>query len=292
MDELVCPRCAAAVAFPQSAVCSNCGYDFSRPTARIRLVASRYLWLIVLLPFAVATIRSGLVFSAIVTLFVLLAMGFSLTEKMRQSLSLNAPKVHVPVSMSKPELPAEWERIARVPRPRDVYSPPTAKVWSVLGAAWCVVGAVFAIYTLWKNSAVTVQGRSLPRLVWDNWFLLLWIAGLISIGAVSVRRFLIEREVLRDGELAPGVLTDWSKVRYGISIRYQFWTSSGQRFEGSGNVNSRRDLTASDGIFPVFYLSHQPKSNLALCCTDLRITGVDAHCEQSGGKSASRTSWY
>jgi len=82
--------------------------------------------------------------------------------------------------------------------------------------------------------------------------------------------------VLRDGELAPGVLTDWSKVRYGISIRYQFWTSSGQRFEGSGNVNSRRDLTASDGIFPVFYLSHQPKSNLALCCTDLRITGVDA----------------
>ena len=162
----------------------------------------------------------------------------------------------------------------------------------VLGAAWCVVGAVFAIYTLWKNSAVTVQGRSLPRLVWDNWFLLLWIAGLISIGAASVRRFLIEREVLRDGELAPGVLTDWSKVRYGISIRYQFWTSSGQRFEGSGKVNSSRDLEASDGIFPVFYLSHQPKSNLALCCTDLRITGVDAHCEQSGGKSASRTSWY
>jgi hypothetical protein len=278
VDELVCPRCAAVVAVPQS--CSNCGYDFSRPTARIRLVANRYLWLIVLLPFAVATIRSGLVFSAIVALFVLLAMGFNLTEKMRQSLSLNAPKVHVPVSMSKPELPAEWEHIARVPCPRDVYSPPSTKVWCVLGATGCVVGAVF----VWKNSAVTVQGRSLPRLVWDNWFLLLWIAGLISIGAASVRRFLIEREVLRDGELAPGVLTDWSKVRYGISVRYQFWTSSGQRFEGSGKVNSSRDLEASDGIFPVFYLSHQPKSNLALCCTDLRITGVDAHCEQSGGK--------
>jgi len=273
VDELACPRCAAVVAISQSAVCSNCGYDFSRPAARIRFVASRYPWLIVLLPFAVATIRSGLVFSAIVALFALIAVGFSLTEKMRQSLSLNAPKVHVPVSMSKPDLPAGWEPIARVPRPRDVDSPPTAKVWSLLGAAGCVVAAVFAIYTLWKNSAVTVQGRSLPRLVWENWFLLLWIVGFISIGAASVRRFLIEREVLRDGELTPGVLTDWSKGRYGISIHYQFWTPSGQRFEGSGTLNSRRDLKASDGIFPVFYLSHQPKSNVALCCTDLRITG-------------------
>lgn len=239
----------------------------------MRLIASRYLWLIVLLPFAVASVRGGLVSSAIAALFVLLAMGFSLTEKMRQSLSLNAPKVHVPVSMSKPELPAEWGPVARVPRPRDVYSPATAKIWRVLGAAAWAVTAAFVIYPLWKNSAGTVQGRSLPRLVWDNWFLLLWIAGFISIGVASVRGFFIEREVLRDGELAPGVLTDWSKGRYGISIRYQFWTSSGQRFAGSGKLNSRRDLEATDGVFPVFYLSQQPKSNVALCCADLRITG-------------------
>ena len=151
VNESVCPRCAAVVAVPQCAVCSNCSYDFSSPTARLRLVASRYLWLIVLVPFAVVTIRSGLVFSAIVALFVLLAMGFSHTEKMRQSLSLNVPKVHAPVSMSKPELPAEWEPIARVPRPRDVYSTPTAKVWGVLGAAGCLVGAVFCnLHTLEK----------------------------------------------------------------------------------------------------------------------------------------------
>ena len=271
MNELVCPRCAAVVAISQPALCSNCSYDFSRPTARVRSVASRHLWLIVLLPFAVATIRVGPVFSAIVALFVLLGISFSLTEKMRQSLSLNAPKVHVPVSMSKPELPAEWEPIARVPRPRDVYSPPTTKVWSVLGAAGCVVAAVFAIYTLGKNFAVAAHGRSVLRLVWDNWFLLLWVAGFISIGAASVRGFFIERELLRDGELAPGVLTDWRKGRHGISVCYQFWTSSGQRFEGRGKLNSERDLNASEGIFPVFYFSHQPKSNVALCCTDLRI---------------------
>ena len=269
-DQLVCPRCASVGATSQPTVCSNCGYDFSRPFARIRSVASQYLWLMIfLLPFSVAAIRSGLVFCAIVAVFVLLAIGFSLTEKMRQSLSLNAPKVHVPVSMSKPGLPAGWEPIARVPRPRDVYSPPATKALSVLLASGCVVAAVFAIYTLWKNSAVAVQGTS--PLAGNNWVLLLWTVGFISIGAANLRRSLIEREVLRDGELTPGVLTDWSKGRHGISIRYQFWTSSGQRFEGSGMLNSRCDLKDSDGIFPVFYLGHQPKSSLALCCTGLRI---------------------
>lgn len=274
MDELVCPRCAAVVATSQSAACSNCGYDFSRPTARIRLLARQYLWLIVLLPFAIATIRSSLVFSAIVAVFVLLAIGFSLTEKMRQSLSLNAPKVHVPVTMSKPEMPADWEPMARVPRPRAVYSPPTAKIWSVLTAVGFAAAVGFAISPFWRDAAATLRSRSLPRLLWDNSFFLLWLVGFISIGVASVRRFLTEREALREGELASGVLTDWSQGRHGsVSIQYQFWTSSGQRFEGRGKLNSRRDLKEGDGVFPVFYLAHQPKSNVALCCTGLRISG-------------------
>lgn len=217
--------------------------------------------------------RSSPLFAAIAVLFTLLAIGFSLTEKMRQSLTLNAPRVLVPVFMSKPELPAMWEALARVPRPRDVHSPPAARISVVLMDVGCVAAAVFGIYTLWKNPAA--QGHSLQRLVRDNWFVLLWVASLISIATANVRRFLMDREVLRDGQLAPGVLTDWSKGRYGISIRYQFWTSSGQRFEGSGKLTSRWDLKATDGVFPVFYLSHQPKSNVALCCTDLRITGYD-----------------
>ena len=274
VNELGCPRCAAVVAVSKSAsVCSNCGYDFSRPTARIRMVAVQDLWLIFLMPFAVAVMRKGVVVSAIVAVFVLLAVGFSLTEKMRQSLSLNAPKVHVPISMSKPELPTDWEPIARLPRPRTVYLPPTAKVWSVLGSAGLVVGMGLVTYTLWKNSAVTMQGRSVPRLIWDNRFVLVWLVAFVSIGAANVRSFLIEREVLREGELTSGVLTDWSKGRRGIWVKYQFWVSSGQRFEGTAKVNSRWDPAASSGVFPVFYLSHEPKRNVALCCTNLRITG-------------------
>lgn len=199
MNELVCPRCAAVVVVSKSAsVCSNCGYDFTRPTARIRLVAGQYLWLIFLMPFAVAAMRKGVVVSAIMAVFVLLAVGFSLTEKMRQSLSLNAPKVHVPVAMSKPKLPAEWEQIAQVPRPRAVYLPTTAKIWSVLGSAGLVVGMGLVTHTLWKNFAVTMQGRSVPRLIWDRRFVLVWLVAFMSIGAANVRSFLIEREVLRE----------------------------------------------------------------------------------------------
>lgn len=269
MNELVCPRCAAVIANVQStAVCSNCGYDFRVATARIRLVASRYLWLIFLLPFAVVTIRSGAVFSAIVAIFVVLAMGFSSTAKMRQSLSLgsDAPRTHVPSpSFAKPRLPTEWESIARLPRPRDVHVPSATKVWTLIAATAYVAGFGFAIHSLWKNSAVS----------YDNLFLLLWLVFYVSIGTASVRTFFADREVLREGELTPGILTDWTQGRHGISIRYQFWTPSGQRFESSGKVNSRRDLMrASDGILPVLYLNHQPKRNVALCCTHLRITTI------------------
>jgi hypothetical protein len=264
MEELVCPRCAAVTAnAPPVTVCCNCEYDFHSATGRIGLLAKQYGWLIFLLPFAMATLRRGIVVSVIVAVFVLLAIGFSATEKMRQSLSLNldSPKTYViSPSFPKPTLPASWESSAWASRPRDVHASPTTKIGALLGAAGSVAAIGFVIDALRKHPVATS----------DNSFLLLWLVILLFIEAAAIRGFLIDREVLREGDLTPGVLTDWTKGRHGISIRYQFWTASGRRFEGSGKVNSRRDLP--DGIFPVFYLSDEPKRNVALCCTGLRIT--------------------
>jgi hypothetical protein len=267
MEELVCPRCAAVTAnVPSVAVCSNCGYDFHSTAGRIRSRAKRHGWLIFMLLFAVVTLSSSVVFSVIAAGFVLLAIGFSTTEKMRQSLSFSdSARTHVIGPLfPKPSLPGKWEPIAQVPRPRDVHASSAMKIMTLLGAAGYLAGITVVIDALWKR----------PAVISDNSFVLTWLVlfSFIFIGAGAIRGFLIDREVLREGDLTPGVLTDWTKGRRGISIRYQFWTPSGQRFEGGGTVNSTRDLAGSDGIFPVFYLSHKPKRNVALCCTSLRIT--------------------
>ena len=137
------------------------------------------------------------------------------------------------------------------------------KVWILLGAGadLAFIGFVIGIF------------REKPAITSGHWFLLCWLVFFAFAGVASVRGFFADREVLREGEVTAGVLTDWARVRYGVSIRYQFRTTSGQRFEGSGKVNSEQDLT-ENGIFPVFYLSHGPKRNVALCCTHLRIRAI------------------
>ena len=88
-------------------------------------------------------------------------------------------------------------------------------------------------------------------------------------------------QILRDGVLTPGILIGWydkssySKSGYHsyIRIRYQFWTDSGQKFEGSGTLSgepSIESLSIQQEPLKVFYLPQNPGKNVALCCTASR----------------------
>lgn len=114
---------------------------------------------------------------------------------------------------------------------------------------------------------------------------LIYPAVILGVILYAVQRSRSDERILRDGVLTPGVLTGWydksSYTRTGyhanIRIRYQFWTESGQKFEGSGTLisgTSLDSLSINQEPFKVFYLPQNPSKSVALCCTSSRV-GLD-----------------
>jgi hypothetical protein len=163
--------------------------------------------------------------------------------------------------LSRPAMPESWRNLVQTARPRDVYLSPEAKTRTVIGVALLLafagVGVGISLNT--PSSAVVVMGMLMTAL-----FLYLAVAAVLTARN--------QLELVREGELTPGVLTDYREGRRGtVFLSYQFWTDSGEIFKGSGTLVPGKDPAIGKQPLQVFYLPHDPKKNLALACTMVRI---------------------
>jgi len=170
------------------------------------------------------------------------------------------------VSLSKPEMPSDWRPIASLSRPRDVFMSSGAEGQLILTVAIFAFG-IWAVFPHTSREEFLALVRN-PQ---QGLFGLLWLTFWVYFAISGIRESFAGREILRDGELATGVLTDWREGRGGISISYQFWTDSGQRFERHGKVYSKEELRIEKDPLKVFYLPQDPTKSVALCCTPWRL---------------------
>jgi hypothetical protein len=169
------------------------------------------------------------------------------------------------VPISRPAMPNEWKVLASLPRPRAVYMTIGSTLEMIFSTSLFVGLVAFATYSYWH------EFKDLTKHIQNSIFVLLWFAFLIYLVIVEAREWSRAREILRDGVLTTGILTDWNEGRHGPSITYQFWTSSGQRFENRGTVKSKEELAVKEAPLKIFYLPQNPTKNVALACTSLRL---------------------
>ena len=95
---------------------------------------------------------------------------------------------------------------------------------------------------------------------------------LIAISSVTFWMLRRDKALLRDGELALGVVTHQKLVevrggrggrRKQSRVRYRFKDASGQLFQGTGTDYSRR--LRVDMTVPVFYRPENPEKNVSIC---------------------------
>jgi len=275
MDELTCPQCSA-VCTPEisGGYCPHCDYNFGMSSVQSWKDATNAWVLLFVAAWGVLVFQSGGSFG-VVALGLLLVFAWTLSNQQRHTgfQELLAPLTphaesgiaSLGVAPSKPTMPDEWQTVAQLRPPRDVYVPSTAKIGLFLdGGIFIVVGGLL----LWYSAKEFARH---PSFAWVQPFMILWFALWVFFGVARVRDIRKTREILRDGELTAGILTSWRHDRYGNFLRYQFWSESGQKFEAVGRLHRSAQRMARTDPLQVFYLSYEPKRNVALCCTPLRI---------------------
>src|SRR5712675_407438 len=268
--EAACWHCGAIFVPDTSAgLCPHCGHNVRTPFARLRAADTNLVALILFLAFSVFVIRSVLL-SMIAT-----AQAWSMFTQ-KAEIGLHKPSValnletkkskSIPVPLSRPAMPSDWRAIALLSRPRNVFMSSGAKTELVLTVSIFALGLAAVFPHASRNEFLTLVHN--PK---DGVFGLLWLTFWVYFGISGILEYFIGREILRDGELTTGVLTDWREGRGGISVSYQFWTDSGQRFERHGRVHSKEELSNEKDPLKVFYLPQDPSKSLALCCTSWRL---------------------
>jgi hypothetical protein len=269
MDELICPECAAVCPPDISeGLCPSCGYVFGTPSQRIWPSITNSWVLLFVAVWGLLVFQSGGPL-LVVVIGIFLAVAWTIftqpgLERSLRSHSDGAPRVSVP--LSKPAMPDEWQFVSKLPRPRNVYLPPTAKLWIFLECAiFFAVGGVLLWYEV-KTFIVESSFR------WEQPLIAIWFVLWIRLfGLARLRDLKSVREMLRDGELTPGLVTTWQRTRFGTHLTYQFWNDAGQKLEASARLHAyARQIKITDPL-QVYYLSDEPKRNVALCCTPLRI---------------------
>lgn len=291
MHEVVCPRCGAV--FPanaESSACPRCGQDLRSPWPKIRKFVSKWVWAgIVILPAFPWTqfpweawrwyARAALLALPVVLLGLVWAF---LARKMRRglrdplaSLSLNASRMPNSLAALTPSLlvkipppgppapPGDWQPLLFAPRPRQIYS--------AFGGLWVFVasfaGFLFTFGATWY--AVMRRLETHPHRAWLAGALPVYftLVGLIYPILARLRADISSWRLLREGEIAAGKIASQT----GVSLVYEFWTHTGERFQGAGRAFAEKGSRSARGLVPVFYLAAGPSRNIALSCTDLRV---------------------
>jgi hypothetical protein len=297
MEEVVCPRCGAVFFLSAGTpLCPHCSLNVASRWKRIMVQARRNAWqvilgLIVALSMWPADVGRRTFWGILG--FGLLAWVWSiLSESVAgnlhshlTTLNLGGQRVkterprsdYVPTVPAPPKVPAEWQPLLALPRPRDVYMTARAKLATVGGMAAVVASFGFAQYSLWKHH----------RAPWVHWIQQLdWISGLflaawIYYGIHAIRHELPARALLRDGEATIGVITQLKSSGHGTgTVSYRFWTQTGQRFEHRRSFISSGSEFAEGSLVPVFYLPEDPTRSAALCCAISRVRTAEDRMKQ------------
>jgi hypothetical protein len=269
MEEVTCPCCGAIFTPENSAgICPNCGYDARTLFAKLRLLDKDMLGIAAFLVFSLLVIHN-LIFALIAVAMACFAFAQRARiglHKPAIALNLEArePKKAL-IPISKPPTPKEWKTLASLSRPRVVVISARAKGEVILSAVVFLGVGAFVLSSYWNRFETLAEH---PQ---GSIFGLVWLGLFVYLGAIGVRDWFAAWEVLRDGELTTGILTDWREGRGGASISYQYWTDSGQRFERHGKLVSKEELATKEDPLKVFYLPQEPTKSVALCCTSLRV---------------------
>lgn len=282
MEEVVCRRCGAVFsAGAGTRPCPHCGSE-NRPglawirssTARLAL-AFAFIGVLLLME---SPHLGNLGFFAIATLFLSWSI---LSEKARYGLhkpitALNLDTTKGNTSAlgttnfvpSPPEIPKEWEELISSPRPREVYLPLFARLELLFEAIFFLCGGAFALWAIFGQR--DLPGALIKRLG-SELFLLAWLTLWIVAGVSRLREEFRGSELLRDGEVTVGLITDWDSRRGETTVEYRFWTRSGQTFERHGKMVSRGKQYLEKCLVPVFYTPEEPTKNVALCCVSSQV---------------------
>jgi hypothetical protein len=174
------------------------------------------------------------------------------------ALNLDGPRSDGPlVALSKPPIPGGWSALVQLSRPRKVFMPTGSKAWLLLGIGFFSLFEVGPILSFLRRASWS-DVRALVHNSGDSLNGIVWLAFCAYFCVLTIRAWLVNREVLRDGELTTGLLTHYDESRAGIYVRYQFWTDSGQRFERRGRVFTKKELAVATAPLKVFYLPQDP----------------------------------
>jgi hypothetical protein len=106
----------------------------------------------------------------------------------------------------------------------------------------------------------------------SGWLEIIFATVMIGVSVVMYMKIRRDRALLRDGELAIGVVTHQKLVavrggrggrRFQSKVRYAFKDASGELFQGTGTDDSR--ILHVDSTVPVFYNRTNPAKNVTLC---------------------------
>jgi len=286
MQEIRCLHCGAVFfASSSGALCPYCGRIAQPPARKFWSSISRYVAVAISIVIAVLFEHPGLIDRQSITFIVVLG-GCGLAwafwqesghkQRSREFSSLNlagkgirdSAAGSVPTTPSPPQVPPEWRSLAALARPREVYLPTSAKM-SFIGTALLVAaGLVFLVYA-GRHYPPFKTGRT------SSTYRTIFLVGLIlPIWGLfeRVRQELSGRALLRDGEVTIGYIADWiAKGHYGAKVTYQFWTTTGKRFEHERPVVSDKDVFSEKALVPIFYMPEDPTKSTALCCVNSRV---------------------
>jgi hypothetical protein len=161
-----------------------------------------------------------------------------------------------------------YEFLLGAPRPRRVRIKAVTRI--ILGAL--PLASMILIYAGMQTMHVSHQiGAHLSPLdpVVFEFFVPTILIAISSVTFWIVRR---DKALLRDGELALGIVTHQKLVevrggrggrRKQSRVRYRFKDASGQLFQGTGTDYSGR--LRVDMTVPVFYKPENPEKNVSIC---------------------------
>ncbi len=166
------------------------------------------------------------------------------------------------------QLSSGYEYLFSISKPRRVQASPVILI--IIGSL--SIASIFLIYSGVQTIRSSQQLGTHPSLLYS--FVVGFIFPIILIAISGATYWKLRRDIslLRDGELAIGVVTHQKliEVRGGRGgrrkqsrIRYRFKDPAGRLFQGTG-TDRTRSLQVNMTV-PVFYKPDDPEKNVSIC---------------------------
>jgi hypothetical protein len=172
------------------------------------------------------------------------------------------------------KLSTRYEYIFSLSKPRRVQVNAVAQI--IIGSL--PIASIFLIYSGVQTMRAMRQINTQASLLYPVLVEFVFPAILIAISSATYWKVRRDKALLRDGDLAIGVVTHQKLVPMGggrggrrkqSRIRYRFKDPAGQLFQGTGTDRSQR-LQVNMTV-PVFYKAENPEKNVSICAATCEL---------------------